>query len=80
MFRKAQSYPFSLPTANTTAMAEAGKEDARVQLERLYREIGISAVASALHMSRLATVEEREILSRASHEIPPMLRKENLAA
>lgn len=57
-----------------------GSDDARAQLERLYREIGISAVASALHMSRLATVEEREALQRASTEIPPLLSKANMAA
>ena len=55
-------------------------EDARCQLARLYREIGISAVASALHMAQLPSIEEREAAARASHEIPPMLRKENLAA
>ena len=80
MFGRTKALPFSLPTPNTTAMAQAGREDARVQLERLYRDIGISAVASALHMANLPTVEEREILSRASKEIPPMMRKENLAA
>lgn len=58
----------------------AGREDARAQLARLYREIGISAVAAALHVTNLASVEEREIIKRASSEIPPMLRKENLAA
>lgn len=70
--------PFKLPTARTGA--PHGHQDARVQLERLYREIGISAVASALHMASLASVEEREAVQRASHEIPPMLRKENIAA
>lgn len=72
--------PFKLPTPRAAAPAEAGHQDARVQLERLYREIGITAVASALHMQSLATVEEREAVARAAHEIPPMLRKENLAA
>jgi len=55
-------------------------EDARGQLARLYREIGITAVASALYMDRLPSVEEREAAALSSHEIPPMLRKENLAA
>ncbi|HRJ70070.1 MAG TPA: hypothetical protein PK812_10715 [Beijerinckiaceae bacterium] len=54
--------------------------DARAQLAHLYREIGISAVAAALHAQGLASVEEREAVKRASSEIPPMLRKENLAA
>jgi|APTNR8051073442_1049403.scaffolds.fasta_scaffold01176_24 hypothetical protein len=69
---------FKLPSARP-APAPTTIEDARFQLERLYREIGISAVASALHMNRLATPEDREAALRASHEIPPMLRKENAA-
>ena len=58
----------------------AGHNDARARLARLYREIGISAVASALNAVSLPSPEELEMLKRASREIPPMLRKENLAA
>lgn len=60
--------------------SQAGRDDARARLTRLYREIGISAVAAALHATNLASVEEREAVKRASQEIPPMLRKSNLAA
>lgn len=70
--------PFKLPTSRPMS-APTSIEDARFQLERLYREIGISAVASALHMNRLATPEDREAAQRAHREIPPMLRKENAA-
>ncbi len=66
--------------AAIAALKNHGSNDARTQLELLYRKIGISAVASALHMSKLASVEEREIIARASQEIPPLLRKKNLAA
>jgi hypothetical protein len=48
---------------------------AREQLERLYREIGIPALAAAVHMgNRPAKVVETK------HEIPAILRDESLAA
>ncbi len=48
---------------------------AREQLERLYREIGIPAVASAAHMaSRTAKKAEKP------KEVPPVLRDESFAA
>lgn len=72
--------PFKLPTPRMPGPPADQIQDARFQLERLYRDIGIAAVASALHVNQLASVEEREIIQRASHEIPPMLRKENAAA
>lgn len=51
---------------------------AREQLERLYREIGIPAVASAAHMaSRTAKKAEK---SEKPREIPPVLRDESFAA
>lgn len=74
------SHPFKLPTPRLPGPQPGTIEDARYQLEMLYREIGISAVASALHMSHLASPEDLEAVRRASHEIPPMLRKENVAA
>ena len=73
------SVPFKLPTPRMPGPPADQIQDARHQLERLYRDIGIAAVASALHVNQLASVEERE-MRRASHEIPPMLRKENAAA
>ncbi|HRK25146.1 MAG TPA: hypothetical protein PLQ11_09360 [Beijerinckiaceae bacterium] len=72
------SLPFKLPSPRAPGVPQP-VQDARYQLERLYREIGISAVASALHMQQLASPEARAAAERASHEIPPMLRKENAA-
>ena len=69
-----------LLAASLEPQVQPGSDDARAQLARLYRDIGISAVAAALHATNLASVEEREAVKRASQEIPPMLRKTNLAA
>ena len=68
---------FELPTP---VAAKGEINDARARLAHLYREIGISAVASALYMDHLPSIEEREAAALVRHEIPPMLRKENLAA
>jgi len=68
------SVPFTLPTPKH--MTEKPVADARDQLEHLYREIGISAVASALHMQGLATVEERAQAALSSHDLPAILRKD----
>ena len=72
--------PYKLPTPKPGAQPAAPALDARFQLEHLYRAIGISAVASALHMNRLATVEDRERAALASHDMPAILRKDDLAA
>ena len=73
--------PRTLPTARPgTQHPAAPTLDARCQLERLYRAIGISAVASALHMNRLATVEERARSALAGHDVPAILREDDLAA
>lgn len=47
----------------------------REQLERLYREIGISAVASAAHMASLKP--EKPVIV---HELPAILRDDSIAA
>ncbi|MDB5648544.1 MAG: hypothetical protein JWL62_64 [Hyphomicrobiales bacterium] len=52
-------------------------EDARALQARLYREIGISAVAAALQM-RDAPVEEYK--PRSIEDIPAILRGHDLAA
>lgn len=65
--------PFTLPKPGVP------RQDARGQLERLYREIGISAVASALHMHTLPTPEERERAARAQHDAPAILAEERAA-
>lgn len=70
--------PFKLPTPKVATPVST--DDARCRLERLYRDIGISAVASALHMSSLAAIEDRERASLSSHDMPAFLRKENVAA
>lgn len=59
---------------------EPPRADARFQLERLYREIGITAVASALHAQSLKTPEEREREAQSSHEILKILGDDGLAA
>lgn len=72
--------PFTLPKPRPGQPAATPAQDARCQLARLYREIGISAVAAALHMNHLATVEERERLRLAGHDVPAILREDDLAA
>lgn len=64
---------FTLPTPKPI-------DDARCQLERLYREIGISAVASALHAVAMPSVEARAEAALASHDLPAFLRQDDLAA
>lgn len=71
---------FSLPTPKAGQTPAVPALDARRQLERLYREIGIAAVASALHMHGFATIEERERAALRRHDVPAMLREDDLAA
>jgi hypothetical protein len=47
----------------------------REQLERLYREIGIPAVAAAAHMASRPVVPKTTV-----HELPAILRDETKAA
>jgi hypothetical protein len=65
--------PFKLPTPKPV-------DDARCQLERLYREIGISAVASALHAVAMPSIEDRANAALSSHDLPAILRQDDLAA
>ena len=43
----------------------AAKEDARALLARLYREIGVSAVATALQLNNLPEPEPRKTIAEA---------------
>ena len=49
-------------------------QDARDLLERLYREIGISAVAAALQLREIPEAKE------APRDLPAILRGDDLAA
>ncbi|MCA0422171.1 MAG: hypothetical protein LCH61_02415 [Proteobacteria bacterium] len=70
---------FKLPIAGAAALPH-GHLDARAQLERLYREIGVSAVASALHVPGTASCEDFDIVRRAAREIPPQPSQSPVAA
>lgn len=70
---------FKLPTVGTPALPH-GHLDARAQLERLYREIGVSAVASALHDPGLAGGEDIDIIRQAAREVPPLAARKDVAA
>jgi len=61
----------------TTPMP-AAKEDARALLARLYREIGVSAVAAALQVSHLPETEQRRIA--AERQAPTIADSDTLAA
>ena len=69
--------PFRLPTPKPAGAPP--REDARFRLERLYREIGISAVAAALHVSTLPAPEERARLARVQHDSPAILAEDQAA-
>jgi hypothetical protein len=58
---------FELPTE---PVAPQPKQDARDLLARLYREIGVSAVAAALDL------DEPEVEQKVSAEAKPVLRNE----
>lgn len=70
---------FKLPTAGTSALPH-GHLDARAQLERLYRDIGISAVASALHDPALTESSDLDIIRQAAREVPPLAARKDVAA
>ena len=53
------------------------KEDARALLARLYREIGVSAVAAALHLQDMPQTERK---TRAGRSAPVTARGDTLAA
>ena len=53
------------------------KEDARALLARLYREIGISAVAAALHLQDVPATERKLTAERSA---PATASGDNLAA
>jgi hypothetical protein len=56
----------------------AAKEDARALLARLYREIGVSAVAAALQVSHLPETEQRR--TAAERQAPAIADSDTLAA
>jgi len=56
----------------------AAKEDARALLARLYREIGVSAVAAALQVSHLPETEQRR--TTAERQAPAIADSDTLAA
>ena len=56
----------------------AAKEDARALLARLYREIGVSAVAAALQVSHLPETEQRR--TAAERQAPTIADRDTLAA
>ena len=56
----------------------AAKEDARALLARLYREIGVSAVAAALQVSHLPETEQRR--TAAERQAPAIAHSDTLAA
>jgi hypothetical protein len=61
------------------ASAQLPVEDARDLLMRLYRDIGISALAAALEVARLPAPED--VRSDAQiHDLPGILRDHELAA
>lgn len=49
-------------------------------LARLYREIGISAVAAALEISQLPQAQAAQPTNLVDHRIPPVLLGDHLAA
>ena len=53
------------------------KEDARALLARLYREIGVSAVAAALHLQDMPQTERK---TSADCSAPVTANSDNLAA
>lgn len=59
-----------------TSSRVSPREDARDLLTRLYREIGISAVAAALHVSAQSPERPRPSVK----DIPAILRSEDKAA
>jgi hypothetical protein len=56
----------------------AAKEDARALLARLYREIGVSAVAAALQVSHLPETEQRR--TAAERQAQTIADRDTLAA
>lgn len=64
------SAPAAKPISETTS-------DARDLQARLYREIGISAVAAAL---RFTTQPDPAVKKPESHALPPFLRRDDVAA
>ena len=56
----------------------AAKEDARALLARLYREIGVSAVAAALQVSHLLETEQPR--TTAERQAPAIADGDTLAA
>ena len=71
--------PFKLPTPRMPGPPADQIQDARYQLGRLYREIGVNAVASALNVT-LASDEDRAAVARAAAEIPPLPARGTRAA
>ena len=63
-------YPHPIPQPN--------REDARDLLTRLYRDIGISAVAAALHVGNEAGRQPEPV--RNIEDLPAILRGDDLAA
>ncbi len=63
-------YPHKMPQPN--------REDARELLTRLYRDIGISAVAAALHVTNEADRRSQPV--RKLEDLPAILRGDDLAA
>lgn len=63
--------PFKLPTPRMPGPPADQIQDARYQLGRLYREIGINAVADALNI-REPSDADRAAVMRAADEIPPL--------
>lgn len=61
-----------------TSVEPNSQEGARALLTQLYREIGISAVAAALEVSRLPDPGADK--AEAAKEIPAILRGHELAA
>ena len=64
---------FSAPKSQSSAQTL----DARELQAMLYRQIGISAVAAALEVQIDCPAEPKPVVQR---DIPPLLRKEALAA
>jgi len=71
--------PFKLPTPRMPGPPADQIQDARYQLGRLYREIGVNAVASALNV-RIPSDEDREAVARAAREVPPQPARTTRAA
>jgi hypothetical protein len=64
-------------TSKSEAAAQPQVDNARDLLVRLYRDIGISAVAAALEASRTAAAQAK---AEPAHEVPAILRDHDLAA